>query len=72
MAKMTFKDRFDIKKEMLGNVEELKANLPRFMKETVVDNSRETALSSGFRAAWILLLLPLLLLKPWGLTMYTA
>jgi len=47
MAKMTFNDGFDIKKEMLGNVEELKANLPRFMKETVVEQFKRDGIVIG-------------------------
>jgi NAD+ synthase len=47
MAKRTFNEGFDIKKEMLGNVEELKANLPRFMKETVEDQFKRDGIVIG-------------------------
>jgi len=47
MAKMTYKDSFDIKKEMLGNVEELRANLPRFMKETVAEQFKRDGIVIG-------------------------
>jgi NAD+ synthase len=47
MAKKTFKEDFDIKKEMLGTVEELKAHLPGFMKETVVEQFRRDGIVIG-------------------------
>jgi len=47
MAKKTFKEDFDIKKEMLGTVEELKAHLPPFMKETVVEQFRRDGIVIG-------------------------
>jgi NAD+ synthase len=47
MAIRTFNDGFDIKKEMLGNVEELKANLPGFMKETVEDQFKRDGIVIG-------------------------
>ena len=47
MAKKTFNEDFDIKKEMLGNVEKLKARLPPFMKEAVVDQFKRDGIVIG-------------------------
>ena len=38
---------FDIKKEMLGNVEELKEKLPAFIKETVVEQFKRDGIVIG-------------------------
>ena len=38
---------FDIKKEMLGNVEKLKASLPGFMKEAVVEQFKRDGIVIG-------------------------
>ena len=40
-TKTTYKDGFDIKKEMLGHVEELKENLPVFLQKTVKDQLQQ-------------------------------
>ena len=47
MAKKTFSQDFDIKKEMLGNVEKLKASLPGFMKETVAEQFKRDGIVIG-------------------------
>jgi NAD+ synthase len=47
MANKTFNEDFDIKKEMLDNVSELKENLPGFMKETVVDQFKRDGIVIG-------------------------
>jgi len=47
MADRTYKNGFDIKKEMLGNVEELKEKLPPFIQETVVDYLRKDGIVIG-------------------------
>jgi NAD+ synthase len=47
MAKKTFNEDFDIKKEMLGNVEKLRANLPPFMKEAVVEQFKRDGIVIG-------------------------
>jgi NAD+ synthase len=47
MTDRTFNDSFDIKKAMLGNVEELKENLPGFMKEMVMDQFRRDGIVIG-------------------------
>ena len=47
MVKKTFHEDFDIKKEMLGNVEKLKARLPPFMKEAVADQFKRDGIVIG-------------------------
>jgi len=47
MAKRTFNAGFDIKKEMLANVEDLRENLPHFMKDTVEDQFRRDGIVIG-------------------------
>jgi NAD+ synthase len=47
MADKTFKNGFDIKKEMLSNVEDLKDKLPPFIQETVVDHLRKDGIVIG-------------------------
>jgi NAD+ synthase len=47
MAIRTFKDGFDIKKEMLSNGEELKEKLPPFIKETVVNDLKKDGIVIG-------------------------
>lgn len=44
MESRIYDDKFDIKKEMLSNVEDLKEKLPGFMKETVMDLFRKDGL----------------------------
>jgi NAD+ synthase len=40
-------EKFDIKKEMLSNVDDLKENLPGFMKETVTDQFKKDGIVIG-------------------------
>lgn len=47
MADRTYKNGFDIKKEMLGNVADLKEKLPHFMKETVSDTLNKEGIVIG-------------------------
>jgi len=47
MAIRTFKDGFDIKKEMLSNGEDLKEKLPPFIKETVVNDLKKDGIVIG-------------------------
>lgn len=47
MVSRTFSDGFDIKKEMLGNVRELKKNLPGFIKETVQNQFNKEGIVIG-------------------------
>ncbi len=47
MTNRTFNDSFDIKKAMLGNIEELKENLPGFMKDMVIDQFRKDGIVIG-------------------------
>jgi len=47
MVKKTFNESFNIKKEMLGNVEKLKARLPPFMKEAVVEQFKRDGIVIG-------------------------
>jgi NAD+ synthase len=47
MKRRTFDDKFDIKKEMLSDIEELKENLPRFMEKTVTDQFRKDGIVIG-------------------------
>jgi len=44
---MKIDDKFDIKKEMLSDVEDLKENLPGFMKETVTDQFKKDGIVIG-------------------------
>jgi NAD+ synthase len=44
---MKIEDKFDIKKEMLSDVEDLKENLPGFMKETVTDQFKKDGIVIG-------------------------
>jgi len=47
MKSRVFDDEFDIKKEMLGNVAELKEKLPGFMKKTVTDQFKKDGIVIG-------------------------
>ena len=47
MANKTFKNGFDIKKEMLSTVEDLKEKLPPFIQETVVDTLKKDGIVIG-------------------------
>jgi len=47
MVKKTLNESFNIKKEMLGNVEKLKAKLPPFMKEAVVEQFKRDGIVIG-------------------------
>ena len=47
MDNRTFRNGFDIKKEMLGNVKELKEKLPPFMKEAVQDQFKKDGIVIG-------------------------
>ena len=47
MKSRIFDDTFDIKKEMLSTVDDLKENLPGFMKETVTDQFRKDGIVIG-------------------------
>ncbi len=42
-----FDDKFDIKKEMLSNVADLKENLPGFIKKTVIDQFKKDGIVIG-------------------------
>jgi NAD+ synthase len=47
MKSKIFDDMFDIKKEMLSTVDNLKANLPAFMKETVTNQFKKDGIVIG-------------------------
>jgi NAD+ synthase len=47
VTKKTYKTGFDIKKEMLGKVEELKENLPVFLQKTVKDQLHKDGIVIG-------------------------
>src|SRR5512137_3031557 len=47
MAENTFKNGFDIKKEMLANVNGLKEHLPEFMKKTVAEQFKRDGIVIG-------------------------
>ncbi len=47
MANKTFKDGFNIKKAILGNVADLKEKLPPFIRETVVDTLKKDGIVIG-------------------------
>lgn len=47
MKSKIFDDKFDIKKEMLSTVDDLKANLPAFMKETVNNQFKKDGIVIG-------------------------
>jgi len=47
MKRRTFDDKFDIKKEMLSDIEDLKENLPGFMEKTVIDQFRKDGIVIG-------------------------
>jgi len=47
MKSRMFDDKFDIKKEMLSNVADLKENLPGFIKKTVIDQFKKDGIVIG-------------------------
>ena len=47
MKSKIFDDNFDIKKEILSTVDDLKANLPAFMKETVTNQFKKDGIVIG-------------------------
>ena len=73
MADKTFKNGFDIKKEMLIKSQKIsKKNYPHLFSKQYTINSGKRALSSGFQEELILQLLPLCPLMHWVRSGYMA